>query len=181
MTNKRYFPQLMAERRYRTQEVGGAESGQLPRSDRGSRTLVDASVNDRTFRQIVPRKSTSRMAGGNTAKSALSPAVGQVLVQCAESCERALFDYRTRVGGDATHDLFRSLLVAIATVRTAVDLLETDDPGRKLALRLTDEACTRAAAQCRRHGFDEPLLRCAGACERAADEVQLVLAAPAMK
>jgi hypothetical protein len=44
-------------------------------------------------------------------------------------------------------------------------------------LRLTVDACLAAAARCRQAGFDTSLLRCAVACDRAADEAQLVLTA----
>lgn len=102
-----------------------------------------------------------------------SPVVRQVLSQCAESCERAFAEYVAQVG--STHELFGELLRAIATVRTAADLLDREDPRRDLALRLADDACASAAARCRRYGLDEPLLRCAVACDRAGDEIQLLL------
>jgi len=75
----------------------------------------------------------------------------------------------------AGHELFACLIRAIATVRTNVDLLEEEDSRRELALRLTAEACRAAAVRCRQGGFDESLLRCAAACDRAADEAELVL------
>jgi hypothetical protein len=106
----------------------------------------------------------------------LSPVVRQVLLRCAESCERALIDYRKVAGGLVTgRELFRDLLRAIATVRTAVDLLDEADSRRELALRLTAEACSAAAVRCRQAGLDESLLRCAAACDRAAEEAELVL------
>jgi hypothetical protein len=106
----------------------------------------------------------------------LSPVVRQVLLQCAESCERALIDYRRVAGGMVTgHELFGDLLRAIATVRTAVDLLDEADSRRELAFWLTAEACSAAAVRCRQAGLDESLLRCAAACDRAADEAELVL------
>jgi hypothetical protein len=106
----------------------------------------------------------------------LSPVVRQVLLQCAESCERALIDYRKVAGGMVTgHELFGDLLRAIATVRTAVDLLDEADSRRELAFRLTAEACSAAAARCRQAGLDESLLRCAAACDGAVDEAELVL------
>ena len=104
-----------------------------------------------------------------------APVVRQVLLQCAQSCQRALTEYRTRVGMDTGHELFRDLLRAIATVRTTVDLLDEDDSRRELALQLTAEACRAGAVRCRQAGLDESLLRCAVACDRAADEAELVL------
>jgi hypothetical protein len=101
--------------------------------------------------------------------------VRQVLIQCAESCERALTDYRKQVGIVTGHELFRDLLRAIATVRTTVDLLDEEDSRRELALRLTAESCSAAAVCCRQGGLDESLLRCAAACDRAADEAELLL------
>lgn len=105
----------------------------------------------------------------------LSPVGRQVFLQCAESCERALSLYANEVGmvrGDA---LFGCLLRAIATVRTAVELLEGRDSRRELAMRLTVDACRTAAARCRRAGFEASLLRCAVACDRAADEAEFML------
>jgi hypothetical protein len=73
------------------------------------------------------------------------------------------------------HELFSHLLRAIATLRTTVDLLDAADTRQELGLRLTVEACRAAAARCRQAGLDEQLLRCAAACDRAADEADLVL------
>jgi hypothetical protein len=105
----------------------------------------------------------------------LAPVVRQVLLQCAESCERALTDYRTQVGMVTGHELFGDLLRAIATLRTTVDLLDEEDSRRELAFRLTAEACRAGAVRCRQAGLEESLLRCAVACDRAADEAELVL------
>jgi hypothetical protein len=106
----------------------------------------------------------------------LSPVVRQILLQCAASCERALIDYRKVAGGTVTgHELFADLVRAIATVRTAVDLLDEADSRRELAFRLTAETCSAAAVRCRQAGLDESLLRCAAACDRAADEAELLL------
>lgn len=108
-------------------------------------------------------------------RARLSPVVGQIFLQCAESCERALTDYATRVGMVKGHELFRHLLRAIAAVRTASELLAVEDSRRELGLELTVEACRTAAARCRQAGFDRSLLGCAVACDRAADEAELVL------
>jgi hypothetical protein len=106
----------------------------------------------------------------------LSPVVRQVLLRCADSCERALIDYRKVAGSRvAGRELFGDLLRAIATVRTAADLLDEADSRRELAFRLTADACSAAAVRCRQAGLDESLLRCAAACDRAADEAELVL------
>jgi hypothetical protein len=82
-------------------------------------------------------------------RTQLSPVGCQILLQCAESCERALTDYRTQVGMVRGHELFRDLLRAIAAVRTTVDLLDAEDSRRELALQLTAGACSAAAALCR--------------------------------
>lgn len=99
---------------------------------------------------------------------------GQLLVQCAGSCEEALREYASG-GLPPGHDLFHELLPAIATARTAVDLLKERDSRRELALHLALDACKRASAQCLRYGFDTPLLRCAVACDRAVNELELLL------
>lgn len=101
----------------------------------------------------------------------------QALVQCANSCERALSDYATHLGMARADESFSHLLRAMATVRTTIDLLAVEDSRRELALRLTVEACRAAAVRCREAGLDESLLRCAVACDRAADEAELVLTA----
>jgi hypothetical protein len=108
-------------------------------------------------------------------RTELSPVVRRVLLECAESCERALADYAKQVGMLVGHELSGDLLRAIATVRTTVDLLDEEDSRRELAFRLTADACRAAAARCRRGGLDESLLRCAVACDRSADEAELVL------
>jgi hypothetical protein len=102
----------------------------------------------------------------------------RVLRRCAASCEEGLDDYVSRFGLRADHQLFRELIPAIATVKTAADLLE-DDRSRTLVLRLAHEACRRAALECRRYGLDEPLLRCAAACDRAMSEIEPLLTAAA--
>lgn len=81
-----------------------------------------------------------------------------------------------RLGLSTRHELSRDLLPAIATVRTAIDLLDDQSPRRELALQLADEACRRAATRCRRYGLDESLLLCAAACDRVVVEVELLLA-----
>jgi hypothetical protein len=108
-------------------------------------------------------------------RAQLAPVVYHVLLQCADSCERALTEYRKHVGLIGGTELLRDLLRAIATVRTTVDLLDEEDSRRELALRLTAGACSAAAVRCRQAGLDESLLRCAAACDRAADEADLVL------
>jgi hypothetical protein len=106
----------------------------------------------------------------------LLPVGRQVFLQCAESCERALRQYTNEVGmARGHHPLFVCLLRAIATVRTAVDLMVGEDSRLELALRLTVDACRAAAARSRQAGFDASLLRCAVACDRAADEAEFML------
>src|SRR5215212_3303850 len=97
----------------------------------------------------------------------------RVLRQCAATCEEAVGAYVARFGLRAEHQLFRELIPAIASLKTAADLLG-DDRSRELVLRLAHQACGRAAIECRRHGLDEPLLRCAAACERALAEIELL-------
>jgi hypothetical protein len=102
--------------------------------------------------------------------------LGHVLIQCAASCELALQDYVSRFGLSVEHELFRVLIPAIATVRTAADVLD-EQLKAELALHLAHEACSRAAIECRRYGLDEPLLRCAAACDHAVTEIELLLTA----
>ena len=101
---------------------------------------------------------------------------GQGLVQCAARCELALREYASRFGVPVEHDLFRALIPAIATLRTAADVLD-QQLKVELALHLAHEACRRAAIECRRYGLDEPLLRCAAVCDQAVTEIELLLTA----
>jgi hypothetical protein len=103
--------------------------------------------------------------------------VGRGLVQCAARCELALQEYVSRLGVPVEHELVRALIPAIATLRTAADVLDEQLKG-ELALRLAYEACSRAAIECRRYGLDEPLLRCAAACDQAVAGIELLLTAP---
>jgi hypothetical protein len=100
--------------------------------------------------------------------------LGHGLVQCAASCERALEEYASGLSVPIGHQLFRAVIPAIATLRTAADLLH-EEPKRELALQLAHQACSEAAIECRRYGLDQPLLRCAAACDLAVDEIELLL------
>jgi hypothetical protein len=99
-----------------------------------------------------------------------------VLRDCADNCEEAMHVYASRFELPTEHTLFRELIPAIATIKTAADFLD-DDRRRALVLRLAHDACRRAAAECRRYGIDEPLLRCAAACDTALNEIELLLTA----
>jgi hypothetical protein len=101
--------------------------------------------------------------------------VSQALLQCAESCEQALRRYVSRPCLPTENDLFRELVPAIATVRTAVDLLDDQGSRRELALSLAQDACRRAALACRRYRLDAQLLLCAALCDRTAGEIELFL------
>jgi hypothetical protein len=100
--------------------------------------------------------------------------LGLALVQCAASCERALKEYSSGVGVPIEHALFRAVIPAIATLRTAAHLLH-EESKRELALQLAHRACSDAAIECRRYGLDQPLLRCAAACDLAVAEIELLL------
>ena len=102
--------------------------------------------------------------------------LGHTLLQCAASCELALQEYVSRVAVPVEHELFRALIPAIATVRTAADVLD-EQLKAELALHLAHDACSRAAIECRRYGLDEPLLRCAAACDQAVTEIEFLLSA----
>ena len=101
---------------------------------------------------------------------------GPGLVQCAARCELALQEYVSRFGVPVEHELFRALIPAIATLRTAADVLD-EQLKAELALHLAHGACSSAASECRRYGLDEPLLRCAAACDQAVAEIELLLTA----
>lgn len=105
-----------------------------------------------------------------------SLASGRGLLQCAQGCDQALQECLTCFGVSVEHEVFRDLVPAIASVRAAVDLLHARYPRRELALRLAHDLCGRAASECRHHGFDAPLLRCAAAFGRTVDEIELLLA-----
>ncbi len=99
-----------------------------------------------------------------------------MLRQCATSCEEGLQECATRFDLSSAHQLFRELIPAIAAARTAADLLQREG-NHALALRVAHQLCSRAATECRRYGFDEPLLRCAAACDEAVSETELLLTA----
>jgi hypothetical protein len=99
----------------------------------------------------------------------------RALLQCAQGCDQALQECLTRFGVSVEHDVFRELVPAIASVRAAADLLDDRTPRRELVLRLARDSCGRAATECRRHGFDESLLRCAAAFGRTVGEIELLL------
>jgi len=88
--------------------------------------------------------------------------------ECAAGCEHALSSYGAAPGApeDAAA---RSLIPAIAVLRTAVEHVDSGDPRRQLVLTLVARTCRRAASECQRSGFDKQLLPCAEHCEEAAD------------
>jgi hypothetical protein len=85
-----------------------------------------------------------------------------------------LKEYASDVGVPVKHELLRAVIPAIATLRTAAHLLH-EEPKRELALQLAHQACGDAAIECRRYGLDQPLLRCAAACDLAVAEIELLL------
>lgn len=99
--------------------------------------------------------------------------LGHSLAQCAASSERALEEYASGVAVPNQHELFRAVIPAIAALRTAADLFH-EEPKRELALQLAHQSCSDAAIECRRYGLDQPLLRCAAACDLAVAEIELL-------
>jgi hypothetical protein len=90
------------------------------------------------------------------------------LEHCITLCRNTVSAYLEPA--EARENTFgQTLLSAIAAMQTAVAHDTDSTPERrKAALEIAAKLCYSAAEECRRHGFDEPLLRAADACERAA-------------
>lgn len=113
------------------------------------------------------------MPGGTITRSQLADA----LERCAQICADTLALYL-----DPTHasesQFGQAMLAAIAALRTAAAHEASSAPERRTALELASSLCQTAAATSRKHGLDEPLLRAADACERAAALCQDALRRP---
>jgi hypothetical protein len=94
--------------------------------------------------------------------------LSQSLERCATICKETIAAYLQPA--QASENTFgQALLAAIAAVETAAAHDTSSPPDHcSASLEIASELCRAAAQECRRHGFDEPLLRAADACERAA-------------
>jgi hypothetical protein len=103
--------------------------------------------------------------------------LADALERCAKTCKDTVALYLDPT--EATESEFgQTLLAATAALRTAAAHEASSAPKRRAALELTRSLCQTAAATCRKHGLDEPLLRAAVACERAAALCQEALRRP---
>ena len=93
--------------------------------------------------------------------------LAEKLLRCASVCEETLEAYR---GTEETtgKQFFSSVMRAIAGIERVV-ATELDDASAEVALVICATLSREAADTVRAHGIDERLLRCADACERAAD------------
>jgi hypothetical protein len=103
------------------------------------------------------------MSNGAVSSSRLADA----LERCATTCKETLALYLDPSEA-AESEFGRTLLAAIAALRTAAAHEPSPAPKRRAALELARSLCETAAAESRRHGLDEPLLRAASSCEHAA-------------
>jgi hypothetical protein len=103
--------------------------------------------------------------------------LAEALERCANTCKDTLALYLDPA--EAVESPFgQTLLAAIAALRTAAAHDAWPAPKRRAALELAISLCHTAATTSRKHGLDEPLLRAADACERAAALCQNALRRP---
>ena len=103
--------------------------------------------------------------------------LADALERCANTCRDTLALYLDPAEAVAS-PFGRTLLAAIAALRTAAAHESSPAPKRGAALELAHSLCQTAAATSRKHGLGEPLLRAADACERAATLCQHALRRP---
>ncbi len=96
-----------------------------------------------------------------------SSQLADALERCADTCRDTLALYLDPAEAAAS-PFGQTLLATIAALRTAAAHEDSPAPKRSAALELARSLCQAAAAESRKHGLDEPLLRAADACERAA-------------
>jgi hypothetical protein len=103
--------------------------------------------------------------------------LADALERCANICKDTLALYLDPTEA-AANPFGQTLLAVIAALRTAAAHEVSPAPNRRAALELARSLSQTAAAACRKHGLDEPLLRAADACERAAALCQDALRRP---
>jgi hypothetical protein len=89
------------------------------------------------------------------------------LKTCSLACKEVVAVYLSEE--EAPRSKFgRCLLRAAAVIDAAAATLDLDVAARRATFEIAAPICRAAAAECRRSGLDDRLLRAAAACERAA-------------
>ena len=99
--------------------------------------------------------------------SSTSASVESALRACSVACRAVVALYLSE--DDAPGNEFgRRMLQAAAAIDAAAASIDSGEAERHAAFRIAACMCRKGAEECRRSGFDPPLLRAAAACERAA-------------
>lgn len=99
--------------------------------------------------------------GSNSFPSVQEAALGRCRAICAET----LASYGGEDGDTAEREFAGTLLTMIAAIDAALDAAPER---RERSVEAAAQIARGAAEQIRRYGFDEPILRCAAACEELA-------------
>jgi hypothetical protein len=83
-------------------------------------------------------------------------------------CEATLEAYRDDAESSSGASFFAAVVLALAGIERAVES-SRGDPVHDASLMIAASLCREAARSIRTHGLDADLLRCAAACDRAAD------------
>lgn len=98
-------------------------------------------------------------------ESTLPPILEAAFRRCRSACEEALDRYGGADSDTGEREFAATLLTVIAAIDTALD----SKPGQQERLAAAAAQVARGAAETiRRYGLDEPILRCAAACEELA-------------
>ena len=93
--------------------------------------------------------------------------LAEALQPCVRVCEATLEVYRDEAESPTGASFFATVVLALAGIERAVES-SLGDPTHDVCLLLAASLCHEASSSIRRHGLDADLLRCAGACDRAA-------------
>lgn len=85
--------------------------------------------------------------------------------RCRTTCEETLDVYGGADGDTGERGFAATLLMVIAAIDAAID---SAPERRERAVRAAAQVARSAAEQIRHYGLDEPILRCAAACEELA-------------
>jgi hypothetical protein len=98
--------------------------------------------------------------------SSTGEAVESALKTCSLACREAVALYLSEDEAPG-NEFGRRMLRAAAAIDAAAASIHTGEDTRHATFAIAARVCREAALECRRSGFDPPLLRAAVACERA--------------
>jgi hypothetical protein len=98
--------------------------------------------------------------------SSTGEAVESALKTCSLACREAVALYLSEDEAPA-NDFGRCMLRAAAAIDAAAASIHAGEAKRHATFEIASGVGREAALECRRSGFDPPLLRAAVACERA--------------